>query len=374
MRIGINLLFLIPGIVGGTETYATGLLSGLSKIDTQNEYIIFTNRSVEEGFIPVAPNFKHVICPINGRSRMLRYCFEQFYLPSLLRRWKIDIVHSLGYVGPLITPCPSVVTVPDLNYIDMGVTLSWSKRHILRFFSSQASKRANHVITISEFSKKRLVDALRLPFKKITVTYLSAGENVSHVRLSKGEKIRRYYGIKQPYVVAFAGRSVHKNIPRLIQAFSTLSTKYPHTLVLVGHMPVNVEFSDILKDKSLFGRVMATGYVPGEHICDLLGNADLFVLPSLYEGFGIPVLEAQQAGVAVACSKAASLPEVAGKGAVFFEPSSVDEIAQTIEYCLSSNTLCTELRQMGRENLKRFSWEKTATGTLAVYREVLNGN
>jgi glycosyltransferase involved in cell wall biosynthesis len=112
------------------------------------------------------------------------------------------------------------------------------------------------------------------------------------------------------------------------------------------------------------------GYVPNTHISSILGHADLFVLPSLYEGFGLPVLEAQQAGVAVACSTAGSLPEIAGEGAVFFDPLSSDDMARVIRECLSDLALCTRLRRMGAENVQRFSWDKTARETLAVYRQV----
>lgn len=373
MLIGINLLYLLPGIVGGTENYAAGLLHGLSKIDTQNEYIIFTNRNASEWPIPNTPNIKKIICPITADNRILRYGFEQLYFPYLLSRYKIEIVHSLGYVGPLFTPCPYVVTIPDLNYVDMAHTLSWKNRYILRFFSSFAAKRADRIITISEFSKKRLIATLRLPSEKIIVTHLSSGGGV---RLSSSldwsEMVSRY-GIKEPYVVAFAGKAIHKNIPRLIQAFSILKNKYPHTLVLIGRMPSNVDILTILNDKNLAGRIVATGYVPGDHIRDLLAHADLFILPSLYEGFGMPVLEAQQSDIAVASSTAGSLPEVAGKGAVFFDPKSVDAMVQTIGICLSEEALRTKLRQMGSDNLKRFSWEKTATETLDVYRQVLSG-
>ena len=117
-------------------------------------------------------------------------------------------------------------------------------------------------------------------------------------------------------------------------------------------------------------RITLTGSVPQKHILPLLGHADLFVLPSLYEGFGLPVLEAQQAAVAVACSTAGPLPEVGGEGAIYFDPTSVDQTADTIRRCLADATLRSQLILKGRQNLARFSWEKTARETLAVYRNV----
>jgi glycosyltransferase involved in cell wall biosynthesis len=371
MRIGINLLYLIPGIVGGTETYAAGLLSGLSQVDNKNEFYIFVNQSAADWQIPENKNFIRVVCPVEGSVRYRRYFFEQFRFPSLLRQYNIDLVHSLGYVCPLRCPCPSVVTIPDLNYIDIAHTIGTGKRLFLKFFSTQSAKRANHVITISNFSKERFCRALNLTAEKSTVTLLSANKENNSDASFKANELLTKYGIKEPYIVAFGGGAIHKNIPRLIQAFDSLKDSLPHNLVLIGHLPSNVDMLAISNDYVLNSRLITTGYVPHNHIDLLLSHADLFVLPSLYEGFGIPLLEAQKVGVAVACSTAGSLPEVAGDSVAFFDPYSVDSIAQTVYKCLSDENLCAELRHLGEENLKKFSWQKTASETLVVYRNVL---
>ena len=106
MKIGINLLYLLPGVVGGTETYAAGLLQGLAEIDQRNEYVVFVNRESENWPLPQAANFTRVVCPVRAAGRASRYFFEQVRLPRLLAQYHIDVVHSLGYVGPLVAPCP----------------------------------------------------------------------------------------------------------------------------------------------------------------------------------------------------------------------------------------------------------------------------
>lgn len=371
MRIGINLIYLLPGLVGGTEVYARGLLEKLSIIDQEDEFIVFVNQEAAEWPLPRSRNFTRIICPIKGSNRSGRYLFEQLRLPNLLRKNTIDLVHSLGYVGPLASPCPSIVTLPDLNYIDVGNTMGLVKRRMLRFFSMQTAQRADHIITISNFSKKRLNEALRLPNKKITVIYLAAGQEADIGGDNSWPKLARIYGIAEPYIVVFGGGSLHKNIPLLIQAFAGLKERIAHNLVLIGRLPANVDLATVSIQKELKKRVVATNYVPASHINPLLSHADLFVLPSLYEGFGMPVLEAQQAGVAVACSNAASLPEVGGKGALYFDPKSIDAITEAIWGCLSDKTLRQELCRLGKENLKRFSWERTAAETLAIYRQVM---
>lgn len=371
--IGINLLYLLPGLVGGTETYARGLLSGLAAASCSHEFVVFVNREAASWQLPPAPNFTRVICPVTGTNRISRYYFEQVELPKLLRQQRINLVHSLGYVGPVISPCATVVTIPDLNYIDLGSTLSLHRHLMLRFTSTQAAKAADAIITISSFSKRRLCEGLNLPADKITVTHLAPQLELVKSPSEDWTELKQRYNIQEPYVVAFGGGAIHKNIPTLLRAFARVSHSLPHNLVFIGHLPPNVTISTFEK-LGLQSRVVTTGYVPASHVAPLLGHADLFVLPSLYEGFGLPVLEAQQADVAVACSTAGSLPEVAGEGAVFFDPNSVEAMAETMLRCLSDPDLRAELRKNGQENLKRFSWEKTALETLAVYQQILDSS
>jgi glycosyltransferase involved in cell wall biosynthesis len=310
---------------------------------------------------------------LEGTNRVERYYYEQVRLPHHLRKLRIEILHSLGYVGPIFSPCPSVLTIPDPNYVDLAHTIPTHQRLALRFFSTQAARTARQVITISEFSKMRLCQALKLPDEKITVTHLAQRVETITPTLESWADIAKQYNVQEPYIVAFGGTALHKNIETLIRAFSMLSDQLPHSLVLIGKMPANVDIATISQKLGLHRRIITTGYVPGTHIAPLLGNAELYVLPSLYEGFGLPVLEAQQAGVAVVCSTAGSLPEVAGLGAEFFDPRSADDLAQIIQVVLMNKERRQALIGRGKENLKRFSWKKTAQETLSVYRRALTG-
>lgn len=372
MRIGLNLLYLIPEVVGGTETYAAGLLWGLARVDTENQFILFVNRESAKWSWPGAANFTPVICPVSGVSRVRRYMFEQIRLPGLLRAYGVDVVHSLGYVGPLVTPYPSIVTIPDLNYVALWGFIPAGRRRVLRLFSTQAARRSTHVITISDFSKTEIVRLMGVPSDKITVTHLGPGWDTGQSDQSHFESIRLTYQLPDRYVVAFGGGSPHKNIPRLIAAFRQTTGEFPHSLVLLGHLPPNVDLSALRYDSQLCKRIVALGYVPREHIRPILGQADLYVLPSLYEGFGLPVLEAQSARVPVACGNVASLPEVAGDGAVFFDPMSVNDIAWAMRRILSDKGLQSSLRERGERNVGRFSWDNAARETLGVYRKVLS--
>ncbi|MBN2345267.1 MAG: glycosyltransferase family 4 protein [Candidatus Aminicenantes bacterium] len=362
MRIGINLLYLLPGIVGGTETYASGLLQGLARVDSRDEFFLFMNRECADWPLPRANNFLRVACPVTAVRRGQRYLFEQLHLPRWLKGHGVDVVHSLGYVGPLHPPCPAVVTLPDLNYKAVGHTLPLGKRLVLGFFSRRSARRAEEVITLSNFSKDALCAGLGLPAGKVTVTYLGPRRgDAGGAREAAGTILERY-GVTLPYLAAFAGGAVHKNIGRLLQAFARLKDRFPHRLLLIGRPAADVQ------RRGFPAGVIATGHVPAEHVLPLLSRADAVVLPSEYEGFGLPVLEAQQAGAPLACSRAGSLPEIAGDAALFFDPRSVSDMEEKVARLAGEPRLREELRQKGLANLRRFSWERTAGDTLAVYR------
>ncbi|TRZ52645.1 hypothetical protein D4S03_03080, partial [bacterium] len=201
MKIGINLLYLLPGVVGGTETYAAGLLRGLAEIDRLNEYCVFVNRESESWPLPQAANFTRVVCPIRAAGRASRYLFEQVRLPRLLARYRIDVVHSLGYVGPLVAPCPSVVTIHDMNYIALRHAMPGMKRTALRFFSIQSARRANHVITVSHFSKREICRTIKLDPGKTTVTHEAVLRSDTSNSSENWDELTSRYRIRAPYVV-----------------------------------------------------------------------------------------------------------------------------------------------------------------------------
>jgi glycosyltransferase involved in cell wall biosynthesis len=368
MRIGLNLLYLIPGVVGGTETYAVSLVRALASIDGVNQYFLFVNRESAELELPDAANFHRVTCDVHATRRGLRYAWEQLVLPFQLGYYDLDLVHSLGYVGPLASPCPSIVTIPDLNYISLREFIPATRRRVLEFFSVQAARRSAQVITISHFSKAAIAREIKLNPDRITVTHLGAGWVEGEDNRSRDPAIMEFYHLPARYVVAFGGASPHKNIARLVSAFVNVAHEYPHSLVLLGHLPPDTDLESVTQRAGLRGRILTLGYVPREHIGPILRRADLFVLPSLYEGFGMPILEAQSSSVPVACATAGSLPEVAGDGAEFFDPLSVDDISRAMRRCLSDASLRAAMRVRGAQNVRRFTWVETARQTLNVYR------
>jgi glycosyltransferase involved in cell wall biosynthesis len=367
MLIALNLLYLIPGVVGGTETYARSLIHALAGEDHDNEYAVFLSKEAADIDVTPAPNFQRVVCPVVAMQRAARYGWEQAVLPFQLMRRKPALVHSLGYVSPLAAVCPQVVTVHDVNYLGHKGRRTALGRRAFQFFVERTVKRADRVITISEFSRGEIVKHMNVPMDKVTVVHAAGREADEIARTGEQPEIVRSVG--RPYILAFSSLSAHKNIPRLISAFSRISSSVPHALVLVGHLPEKSEARSQMQSAG-DERVIFTGYIPDEEVDALMRGASLFAFPSLYEGFGLPVLDAQHAGIPVACSSAGALPEVAGEGAVLFDPHSVENMASALERCLVDMNLRESLVARGYENAAQFSWNRAARQTLAIYDAV----
>ncbi len=362
MRIGWNALYLRKGVINGTSIYAEQLIRAILELDSDNIYYLYLNRECADFPAPDAPNLRRIVCPISPSYRALRYAYEQVVLPLLARRHRLDLLHSLNTIAPLILPCPSVVTLHDTRFVVLSEDMSAFRRRAVIFFTASGSRRASRVIAVSEFAKREMIAHLGLAAERIEVVHSGAGNTAPICYGEAAAAIRAQYGVQQPYLAAIGGGYPHKNIPRLLEAFARIQADFPHDLVLIGKVPPNVA------PEQLSERVRTTGYVPHAHLPTLLNGAEAFVLPSLYEGFGLPALEAQAADVPLICSRAAALPEIAGEGACYFDPYSVESLAEALRACLRDSALREALRAKGRANLKRFSWEQTARQTLEVYR------
>lgn len=361
MRIALNLLCLIPGEVGGTSTYAKGLCEGLAKCIQNDEVFLYLNESARDLPLPNDARFHKVICEISGRHRFVRYCYEQLVLPLRLRRDRIDVVHSLGNVSPLLAPCSSVVTISDLYFKRFAKNISFARWAALRFFVPSSVRRCDQIITVSEFSRSELSGEYPWAKDKIEVIHLATGFISGLPEHVPGENAIR---VSTPYFVAFSSKSPHKNLERLIEAYAELRDRkeIAHTLVIVGN---HWQTPPVLQG------VVFTGYLPQAEARLILGGATFLVFPSLYEGFGLPVLEAMAMGIPVTCSTAGSLPEVAGEAALYFAPTSLPEIQDALARMSLDPVLRDTLKANGYENLTRFSWQQTAEKTYRVLKRAV---
>jgi glycosyltransferase involved in cell wall biosynthesis len=362
MLIALNLLYLRPGLVGGTETYAAGLLAGLHEVAGRERFLVLLNRQAAAWAIPDSPRFERVVCPVDGRRQLTRYLFEQGQLPALLWRRGADLVHSLGYVSPLVTACPRVVTIHDVNYLAFGAQMRRLQRIALRTFVPLSAHRAHAILTPSDFSREQIVEHLHVSREHVTVTPEGQPASSDTVRRAHDGAVA-WRPVAGPYLIAFGSTTPNKNLERLIDAvrFCTPSLR----LVVVGHV------TPALRQLCMRVGVVLTGYLDASHLNDALLGSDALVFPSLYEGFGLPVLEAMSLGVPVVCSNAASLPEVGGDAVRYFDPRDVTDMRARIAEVASNASLRAALRQRGLARAARFTWRATAERTLGVYRHVL---
>jgi glycosyltransferase involved in cell wall biosynthesis len=368
MRVGLNLLYLIPSQVGGVERYAAGLLEALANLEEQHEYIVFVNQEAADWHLPDDSRFRRVVCSVQATSRWRRYLFEQIRLPWLLTQYRADIVHSLSYVTPLRTKIPSIVTIHDLNYKAFGDLMPLSKRLALTFFVRQSAIHANQIITDSHFSRQEILAAYKISPQKVHVLYPGAPTEKS--TNNQFAAIRQQLKIDPPYIIAFSSRTPNKNIERLLQSFRLAQQKHhlSHQLVLVGHLPPHL-LPIIEEDNS---RIKITGYIDDQTLDQVLANAQLLVFPSIYEGFGLPILEAMVANIPVVSSTAGSLPEVGGEAARYFDPYDIESMAQAIAEVALKKELRHDLRTKAKANISRFSWPDTAAQTIELYKQALD--
>jgi glycosyltransferase involved in cell wall biosynthesis len=371
-KIGINLLFINPKLAGGSVTYAMKLVKEISKLDKENQYVIYINRECQHFNFEVGDNFRIRILNFEYSSVYLRYFWEQVILPFYVFKDKVDLLHSLGYVTPLFLTAKKVVSILDINYKGHSNNMSASKRFLLGSMVNLSAIFSQKIITISEFSKNQIIKYTHTKPDKIVVTLLSGSSDLV-LEKAREEEIKSKYKINGSYIIAFSSPSPHKNILRLIESFKKVTEKYPELLlVLVGHQHKSTGLVDLIYNLELTSNVIFTGFVPDEHINPLISEAKIFAFPSLYEGFGIPLLDAQQCSVSVVSSNAGSLPEVGGDSVKYFTPDNVTEISESIFSLLEDEAYVLRNVKLGYENRKKFSWRKTAIETFNVYKDILD--
>ena len=300
-------------------------------------------------------------------------------LPWASLRGDFDLLH-VTYNAPPLSPCPTVVTIHDISFEHYPHFFSPRDRLILKTLVPLSARRAAHILTVSQHAKREIIDRYNLPPDKITVTYEAAGEQFCPIDDPAAlQAVRSKYGIGDgPFVLALGNLQPRKNIARLVEAFAAAVRndispgKVIPKLVIAGKAQWREsEVFQAVQQAGLDGRVLFPGYVEDGDLPALYSAAAVFVYPSLYEGFGLPPLEAMACGAPVISTNAASLPEVVGDAALVVEPTDVAALAQALRDVLSQPGLQADLRQRGFARAAQFSWERCAAETLAAYAAVL---
>ena len=318
-----------------------------------------------------------VSTPFDSISENLaKLWFEQVSFPRACLRQGVEIAHVPYFASPLFPTTPTVVTVHDLIPMLLPAYRGSILVRLYTHLVAAAARKADTVLTDSEASKQDIVRLLGIPAERVRVIYLAADDIYQPVldehRLAA---TRRKYGLPESYLLYLGGFDQRKNVPTLLKAFVQLAKDSKAFLVVADQLPErDLTFSPdprpIVQELGIGERVVFTGWVPEEDKPALYSGARALVFPSLYEGFGLPSLEALACGTPVIASNRGSLPEIVGDGGLLLEPDDVEGLTGAIEKLLKDDTLWGDLRERGLAHAARFSWEKTARETLAVYREI----
>ncbi len=360
----------------GVGVYALNLISRLHEIDRSNSYYIFVqddDSSLDHlrraGFTLVRVRARWF------RKMIFRFFLEQFYIPYFAVRRGIDVIHSLHYSFPLL-PCGAskVVTVCDMTFFRFPASHIPLKRYYFRSFIRLVALFADTVIAIS----RSTLDDFRAQFPswkgKGVVVYLGR-DSTFNAGISAGEREAAMEALRicGEYILFVGTIEPRKNVRNLILAFSILSREYPGLrLVIAGKKGwYYKEVFELVEELGLRGSVIFTGFIDEKIKPGLISGARLFVYPSIYEGFGIPVLEALSCGVPTVTSRVSSMPEVAGSAAEFADPYSPDDIYSVMKKVLSDEGLYRRMKKESVIQAAKFDWNSTARETIAVYSACL---
>ncbi len=375
MHIAINALALSDEIAGGGR-YISGLIRWVGLLGEDFRFTIFLKPSSGLDLENSRANVRMVYCGWLAKFRPLRILWEHTILPIHIIFRKIDLLHSPGFVSPLWIwgSCRSVVTIFDMTFFLLPRYHNFWKRLYFTKLIPPTIRRASKIITISHSSKQDIIRHFHLPENKVAVTYLGVDGSSYESEESARGKIREMCGVAERFILFVGVLEPRKNLPRLLEAYYKLRENegLQHKLVVVGKKGWGYdEVFRKVEDLDLEEEVIFTGYVPEESLLSFYKAADLFVYPSLYEGLGIPVMEAMACATPVVTSSVSAMPEVVGDAAIKVDPYDVDGLAEAMGKVLHDSQLRERLIQTGLERVRLFSWEKMARETLAVYSEVL---
>lgn len=364
LHIGVNTLFLIPGEVGGTETYLCKTLDAVCRIFPTIRLTLFTNIENHPVLCSMLSRYPQVgFSKLNfqAANRPIRIVREQTELPCKARKAGIDVMWNPGCTAPFMCHSPQVVTIHDMQYKMHPEDLSWSARLVTDLLIKAAAKRAHKFITISNFSKTEIIRFTSIPEEQLYVTPLAADDIGCD-----GKKLDILQDT--PYILTVANSYPHKNLHTLVDAFSRIEDKIPHRLVIVGKPRRGekklIESISRISDPNRVLRIQGLSHA---ELLSLYQSADLFVFPSLYEGFGLPVLEAMMAEVPVVTTRMASIPEVGGKYAIYVAKPTPEAFSQTILETMGwDRAYRSAFTAAAKRWAKTFSWEKTAEKTIQV--------
>lgn len=353
----------------GVGNYTARLLAAQLKLEPEREYLLYSNRPLEN-LEPALDRAKKV----PGYLPYSRWLWMQLKLPRIIAETKPDLFHFTNALAPLRLDTPYVLSIYDATLFLYSKYHPRTRLLAIRLMLPLAARRAAAIITISESARRDLRQVLNIPPEKIHVVYGAAPSNFAEVTsASTLGRIRQKYDLPEQFLLYVGTLEPRKNLSRLVRAFSRLKERgQSQKLVLAGPWGWSMNgFQEQITELGLNDSVQMLGYIPDEDLPGLYTLATAFVFPSLYEGFGLPPLEAMACGTPVLSSHNSSLAEICGDAAYLIDPLDEESILEGMYRVLTDSALREELGEFGRKRAAEFSWERAARETTAVYTKVL---
>jgi len=374
MFIGINAMQ-VRAAKSGVGQYIHALFDSATRLAPDDQFLIYCNSANEQNYTYDSKNAATKVWGLSGAPRPIRLSNEYLRFGNEVKRVGADVLHGASNFLPMRKVCPYVVSIHDLSYYVHPERCPPVRRQYWYAMTSHSVKMADRIITISENSRRDIIRYFPESESRIRITPLAAHKRFRRIELSRQQSLLTQYEHRlkhRPYVLYIGTLEPGKNVARIMQAFDMVAEKNPdHILVLAGDKGWLYEsVFDTIEKAACRDRIVYLGHVGDMEAVHLFNFADAFVFPSLYEGFGLPPLEAMQCGCPVITSNRSSIPEVVGDAAIMVNPESVEEISVAMQGLLESRGAREEYSQAGLERARLFSWDKCAAETLSVYREV----
>jgi len=361
----------------GIGRYSCELLKHLLPLDEDQKFILLIRRgaTLDPDLLKAMNERKNPVEVIE--TDIGHYSIkEQTSLPALIRSLHPCLVHFPHFSHPILYRGDFVVTIHDLTLSQFAERGNSLKRRGYYYVIKNAAKKSRRVLTVSQFVNDQLVEEFDLPKDKVVTTYNAIDDKFKKITNPRVLKRVEKYGLSKPYILSVGQWRSHKNLPALIEAFALIvkqqAWKDKIELVFVGREDQKYpDLKNKINELKLNKYVKFTGFVSDEDLPIIYNGATVFAFPSFSEGFGLPGLEAQACGIPLVSSNRTCMPEIYGKGALYFNPSNIVDISQKILEVLEDRELRDGLIRSGLENAKKYTWSKTAQKTLEVYREIL---
>jgi glycosyltransferase involved in cell wall biosynthesis len=355
----------------GISYYIEELLRHLGEADRVNRYTVYTTRGLGNEALGLPANFAVRPSRLPTINPRVRVPWDQIVAPALASLADVNVYHSTHAVIPLFMRAPSVVTIHDLSPMSFPQTFRRHNRVYLNWATQVSVRRARHILAVSEFTKRELVRLLSVPPERITVTHNAVDARFAPPDPARLAAFRAAKGLPERFLLFIGTLEPRKNLVTLLEAYARIAEETDVPLIVGGGRGWMFEpvFAR-LEALGLKGRVHFPGYLEHDEMPLWYAAATAFVFPSLWEGFGIPPLEAMACGTPVVASNAASLPEVVGDAGIMVAPTDADALADALRRVLRDGALREELRARGFEQARRFSWRATAERTVRVYEQI----